>query len=209
LSQLGLERRPQACDLALIKVALRKKLLDKGMDDGLDIDLTGALVGAELRQHEPRQFGAAQHVHDGRRGKTASLIRRRMLSQARSCDALKRAIELTKAEGDGRRKQLDAMLKEEGFEYAGTFAARHCQCRTLRLKPWELPPCEVEDEKPAVDPNQIGLVKAWNVRQRLQAAGLSVYEPDPLAALAVFAEMGRGLGLRLVSSGDEPGPPAA
>jgi hypothetical protein len=125
-------------------------------------------------------------------------------------EALKRAIELAKAEDAGRRQQIEAMLKEDGFEYAGTFAASHCQTRTLGLKPWELPPCQVEDEKPAADRNQIGLMKAWNVRQRLLAAGLSAYEPNPPAALAAIAQAPPSPtpGLRIVSS-DEPGPPAA
>jgi hypothetical protein len=63
--------------------------------------------------------------------------------------------------------------------------ARRQQRRALRLKPWELPPCEV-DEEPDGDPTEIGLLRAWELRQRLIAAGLSVYEPDPIGALAAI-----------------------
>jgi hypothetical protein len=49
--QFSLARRPQICDLTLIKVALCNELLDKGTDDGFRVDLAGALVGIQLCQH--------------------------------------------------------------------------------------------------------------------------------------------------------------
>jgi hypothetical protein len=99
--------------------------------------------------------------------------------------ALRRAIALVEAESDGRRQQIARMLKEDGFERAGCFAAYHRQTDALRLKPWEWPPCWT-DEQPTDDRNGHGLIKAWQLRQRLLAAGLSVYEPDPIGALAVI-----------------------
>lgn len=98
-------------------------------------------------------------------------------------EAMRRAIELTKAESSGRRQQLEAMLQEDGFAYAGAFAARHQQARRLGLKPWESPPSEV-DEAPVADPHRHGLLAAWKLRQRLFNADLSVYEPNPAEALA-------------------------
>ena len=47
-------------------------------------------------------------------------------------------------------------------------------------------PCELDDEKPIGDPQRRGLLKAWEVRRRLLAAGLSAFEPDPIGALAAI-----------------------
>jgi hypothetical protein len=126
-------------------------------------------------------------------------------------DALQRAIELAKAEDADRRRQVEGMQREDGWEYAATFAAYHCQRNALGLKPWQLTPCEIDDEQPRADPNKYGLLEAWELRQRLQACGLSVYEPNPPAALAAIAQAPRSPtpGLRIVSSSDEPEPPAA
>jgi hypothetical protein len=101
-------------------------------------------------------------------------------------EALKRALVVAKAEDAGRREQIETMLREDGWDYAATFAAYHCQRRALGLKPWQLTPSEVDDEKPGADPNKYGLFAAWELRRRLLAAGLSVYEPNPPAALAAL-----------------------
>jgi hypothetical protein len=63
-------------------------------------------------------------------------------------------------------------------------AACNAQRRALGLRPWELAPCQVDDERPAHDRNKLGLFKAWELRRRLIAAALSPYEPDPIGALA-------------------------
>jgi hypothetical protein len=125
-------------------------------------------------------------------------------------EALKRALETAKAEDADLRQQVEAMQREDGWDYAATFAAYHCQRRTLGLKPWQLTPSEVDDEQPIADPQKLGLLDAWQLRRRLLAVGLSVYEPDPPAALAAIAQTPPSPtpGLRVVSS-DEPGPPAA
>ena len=33
------------------------------------------------------------------------------------------------------------MLENRSWEEVAQFAARHQQCKNLRLKPWETPPC--------------------------------------------------------------------
>src|SRR5262245_43190568 len=113
-------------------------------------------------------------------------------------EALKRAIETAKAEDASRRRQIEAKLAEEPWLEVAEFAAYVCQSRSLSLRPWETPPClaspDPVDERPGS-----GNRAAWALAQRLEAAGLSRFEPDPISALAA---------LRLVSS-DEPGPPAA
>ena len=55
-------------------------------------------------------------------------------------EALTRALELTKAEPE-RAEQIESMLKSRSWEEVAQFAARHQQCKNLRLKPWEIPPC--------------------------------------------------------------------
>ena len=47
-------------------------------------------------------------------------------------EALTRAIELTKAKAE-RAEQLESMLKDHSWEEVAQFAARHQQCKNLRL----------------------------------------------------------------------------
>jgi hypothetical protein len=98
-------------------------------------------------------------------------------------DALERAIAMMRQHSPAEAAQIDGKLTHEGFDAAGKFAAYCCQCETLRLKPWEAPPCHVHGD--GIDPNVYGYrpgeVALYN---RLRGAGLSLYEPDPIAALA-------------------------
>jgi hypothetical protein len=78
-------------------------------------------------------------------------------------------------------RAIETMLRQ-GLAAAGEHASYTAQCRTLRLRPWQCPPCHAGDEV-AVDiygrrPGELEL------RDRLVSAGLSVYEPDPVSALA-------------------------
>ena len=100
--------------------------------------------------------------------------------------AMQRAIALTRAEGRGRRDQIDAMLRNEPWEAVGAFASAHCQTRALDLRPWMWPPVFVTDIKaclrePPDAPNQI--YNAARLLKRMLAAGVSRYDPDPISAL--------------------------
>jgi len=53
---------------------------------------------------------------------------------------MKRAIALTRAEDQGRREQVDAMLRDNSLEEVGRFCASHCQSQNLGLLPWQTPP---------------------------------------------------------------------
>jgi hypothetical protein len=101
---------------------------------------------------------------------------------ARDRDAFERAIAMMRQSSPMDAAQIDGKLAHEGFESAGKFASYSMQCDTLRLRPWQSPPCTARGEYPADAyghrPAEIGL------RDRLLAAGLSKYEPDPIAALA-------------------------
>jgi hypothetical protein len=77
-----------------------------------------------------------------------------------------------------RRDQVVHMLKDEGRRASAVFCAYHRQCRALNLRPWEDPPCHID----LVDVDEADAAAALLLR-RLLAAGLSRYEPDPLAAL--------------------------
>ena len=96
-------------------------------------------------------------------------------------EALTRALKLTKAEPE-RAGQIESMLENRSWEEVAQFAARHQQCKNLRLKPWETPPCHgaVNLAAPGTDES---FPTAKRLLQRLLDAGLSQWEPDPEAAL--------------------------
>jgi hypothetical protein len=58
-----------------------------------------------------------------------------------------------------------------------TSCAYHCQMVSLGLLPWQSPPCTAHITEPRRDERAIALL------HHLLAAGLSRYEPDPVAAL--------------------------
>jgi hypothetical protein len=94
--------------------------------------------------------------------------------------ALKRALVMARAESPAQAQQIDDMLRERGWQRATEFAAYCCQCTSLRLKPWQAPPCHSHEE---VGSGYGNLPNEVEVRQRLRRAKLSVWEPDPIAAL--------------------------
>jgi hypothetical protein len=102
-------------------------------------------------------------------------------------EALTRALELTKAEPE-RAEQIESMLKDHSWEEVAQFAARHQQCKNLRLKPGEISPCHgaVNLAAPGTDADE-SFPAANRLLQRLLDAGLSQWEPDPEAALAPSA----------------------
>src|SRR5262245_60976708 len=89
-------------------------------------------------------------------------------------DALERAVAVTRRD-PGRRIELDRLIKQQGWDEAAKVASYDAQCRSLRLKPWQEPPCSA---KAADDP------RAAHLLARLVERGLSRYEPNPLAAIA-------------------------
>lgn len=102
--------------------------------------------------------------------------------------ALKLAIEIDRKRDRATRQQIDSMLKERPWREVAEFAAYGCQCAALHLKPWQPPPCwaEIDDQDNEAGPIS-GRRAAAKLLQRLLAAGLSRYEPDPVNALARVA----------------------
>jgi hypothetical protein len=89
-------------------------------------------------------------------------------------DALARA--MTMAQKDRKlAAQLDKQLQDRPWHEVAEFAAYCLQCENLKLLPHQTPPCAVIGDSRARD--------AADLLRRMIAAGLSEFEPDPLAAL--------------------------
>jgi hypothetical protein len=100
-------------------------------------------------------------------------------------DAMARAIEIMRHRDQASAIQIADKLASEPWEEVGRFAAYGAQGDTLRLRPWQWPPCWIADIEAelAAPPDQSGRQRAAELLQRMLAAGLSRFEPDPLAAL--------------------------
>jgi hypothetical protein len=99
--------------------------------------------------------------------------------------AFELAIELTRAEAD-RREQIDHMLADDPRIEVGQFASYHRQVNALRLRPWEPPPCHINDaDETLAQPEQPGDGKhaAARLLKQMLALGVSKWHPDPLAAI--------------------------
>ena len=102
--------------------------------------------------------------------------------------ALERAIEITKTESPARARQIADKLKTESWRAVAEFAASCCQHRALATRPWELAPVSVDEDDPIPDGDDHRRTgRAIKLLRRLLAAGLSRFEPQPLAALEKIA----------------------
>src|SRR5262245_58595280 len=80
---------------------------------------------------------------------------------------------------NGRKQQLENMLKDQSWHDVATFACYCVQTDNLVLKPWQEPPCWADEfEEHPRDK------AAQHLLRQMLRAGLSRYEPDPMAALA-------------------------
>jgi hypothetical protein len=98
-------------------------------------------------------------------------------------DALTRAMEIARLH-PLVAMQLDGLEKTYGWADAARQAAYGCQCDALKLKPWQSPPMYGDSTDGIDDFEGAGRAHAADLLRRLLAAGLSRFEPDPLAALA-------------------------
>jgi hypothetical protein len=89
--------------------------------------------------------------------------------------ALRRALQLARAESPRRAAQIADKLKDESWEDVAEFAAYCCQIDNLGLKPWQDPSMYAELRS---DQDALTLLV------KLLGAGPSRFEPDPVAALA-------------------------
>ena len=123
--------------------------------------------------------------------------------------ALERAIEIAKGESPGRARQIADKLKHESWNAVGMFAASCCQDRALQTRPWELAPVSVDEDDPIPDGDDHRRTgRAIKLLRRLLAAGLSRYEPDPIAALERVEQGHKGEVIDVDGAGrqgDQPG----
>jgi hypothetical protein len=102
-------------------------------------------------------------------------------------DALDRAIDICRTKKDpADREQIERKLATEPWREVGEFAAYSCQMDSLHLQPWQSPPCWVDDLVSDIQGGPDGVggdYEAARLLRRLLDAGLSRYEPDPIAAL--------------------------
>jgi hypothetical protein len=98
-------------------------------------------------------------------------------------EALGRALKMARAESKQERERFDEMLSREGWREAAHAAAYACQCRTLKLRPWQAPPTDVHSDVVMNPPSYGHRPEEIALRRRMLALGLSLYEPDPICAL--------------------------
>lgn len=93
-------------------------------------------------------------------------------------NALKRALEQFRRD-PLRDDQIRGLAQDGMSRFAcAKLAAFALQSRNMHLKPHQVPPCDANP----------GDGSAWGMRQKLIALGLSIYEPDPMAALQAKAD---------------------
>jgi hypothetical protein len=100
--------------------------------------------------------------------------------------ALECCLEIAMKEDTVTRRQLQVMLTDRPWTEVATFASYCCQSHALNLKPWEYPPCWADDDEANPD-GRSPMCKTKEARAlllRMLAAGISRYDPDPMAALA-------------------------
>jgi hypothetical protein len=103
-------------------------------------------------------------------------------------DALRRAVDQARRE-PMKAEQLDGIEKQSGRIEAQMTSAYHCQVRNLKLKPWESPPMHGDVVNAR---SGDGRDKARELLDRLLAANLSRFEPNPLQALQAIEARAHG-----------------
>src|SRR5262245_44236046 len=93
-------------------------------------------------------------------------------------EALERCMQRAMLER-GRKAQLESKLKDGSWHEVAEFACYGVQWENLALKLWQHPPCWANEHDPH-PPDKA----AQHLLRQLLRAGLSRYEPDPMAALA-------------------------
>jgi hypothetical protein len=97
-------------------------------------------------------------------------------------DALRRALVAARALDAQTAQAVETNLKTSTWQEAAEYAAYHCQMRVLKLRPWQTPPMISHDE---IDPEGRygGTEQEVGLRRKMLALRVSIFEPDPLAAI--------------------------
>ena len=100
-------------------------------------------------------------------------------------DALERALVMACRESPEQAAHYEEMLRHKPWQEVCESAVYSMQLKTLRLKPWQCPPCDCRSDEIGLGyGNSRGEVL---LRRRMLKAGVSLYEPDPIAALEKIA----------------------
>ena len=106
--------------------------------------------------------------------------------------ALELAIAHTLAEPDRDRvEQVTSMLADRPRLEVAQFCSYHRQMATLRLRPWETPPCHIDECRIGEilsAPRQHDVHSertAAKLLEKMLVLGISQYHPDPITAIAV------------------------
>lgn len=100
--------------------------------------------------------------------------------------AMTRAIGTVRSWGSEYDAQITEKITEDSWDVAGRFCAIWAQGRKLQCKPWQICPAGLRDIDAALaePPDDYrGLHNAALLLQRMLAAGVSKFDPDPIAAL--------------------------
>jgi hypothetical protein len=100
-------------------------------------------------------------------------------------DALERALELARAESVQERDRFDALETRYGWQEAASRASYSRQVKTLKLRPWQCPPCDCRSDE--TGPGYGHSRGEVLLRRRMLKAKISLFEPDPIAALEKIA----------------------
>lgn len=110
--------------------------------------------------------------------------------------ALKASLTAARTEDAGRARQIDGMLADgRAWSEVAKFASYCAQADALHLQPWEFPPVWINDLDQALNatPDDARHIRnAALLLQRMLAAGISRWHPDPVAACEA-AEPASGL----------------
>jgi hypothetical protein len=117
-------------------------------------------------------------------------------------DALERALVMACRESE-QAARYEEMLRSKPWREAAESAAYSMQVKTLKLKPWQAPPCGCRSD-------EIGRGYGHSrgevlLRRRMLAAGLSLYEPNPIAALEKIAAGAADTSAAPLESAGDPG----
>ena len=97
--------------------------------------------------------------------------------------ALENCIKIIR-ERQGRAPFVDELEKRKGRRRMGQFCCAILQAEALGLRPGSIVPCNAQLRNSyEANPHRR---RAYEIAQRLEDAGLSKFEPDPLAALKEF-----------------------
>jgi len=99
---------------------------------------------------------------------------------AADTEALERALRLMLG-GKKNREHFEQLLEQCDWLEAATSASYIAQIRALKLKAWQSPPCE--DFGDEIGPGYGHSKGEVELRQRMRALNISLYEPDPRAAI--------------------------